>query len=57
MLCKRVLYLQQEKKAKHYNNVVWTGTYVTGTYLQQEKKAKDYYNVVWMGTYVTGTYL
>ena len=30
-------YLQREKKVKHYNNVVWTGTYVTGTYLQREK--------------------
>ena len=45
------------KKAKHYNNVVWTGTYVMGTYLQREKKAKHYNNVVWMGTYVVGTYL
>ena len=34
------------KKAKHYNNVVWTGTYVTGTYLQWEKKTKHYNNVV-----------
>ena len=31
-------YLQWEKKAKHYNNVVWTGTYVVGTYLQWEKR-------------------
>ena len=31
-------YLQREKKAKDYNNVVWMGTYVTGTYLQRKKR-------------------
>ena len=32
-------YLHAEKKAKHYDNIVWTGTYVMGTYLHGEKKA------------------
>ena len=31
-------YLQREKKAKHYNNVVWTGTYVTVLTYNQKKR-------------------
>ena len=31
-------YLQPEKKAKHYNNVVWTATYVMVLTYNEKKR-------------------